>query len=67
MAIYMGLKTAICCISVTTADIHSTTVSKNDKLNIDIPAIDRVLKLVDKTRLNPELLLTNDLSESVQV
>ena len=58
---------AICCIVVTTPDIHSTTVSKNDKLNIDITAIDGVLKLVDKTRLNLELLLTTGLSESVQV
>ena len=45
---------AICCIVVTTPDIHSTTVSKNDELNIDITAIDGVLKLVDKTQLHLE-------------
>ena len=48
------LDLAICCIVVTTPDIHSTTVSKNDELNIDITTIDGVLKLVDKTQLNLE-------------
>ena len=58
---------AICCIVITTPDIHLTTVSKNDELNIDITAIDGVLKLVDKTQLNLEQLPTTGLSESVQV
>ena len=48
----LGLAT--CCIIVTTPDIHLTTISKNDELNIDITAIDGVLKLVDKTQLHLE-------------